>query len=652
MRRVPAALLALTVVPASLVLPVLTPAAPHAHAVTPHLGELSLGGVDAATLAHSSLSKASLAHRPVVLTAPLAVHTFGLVGVTWDKGTGAAGTAVSVRVREHGRWTPWTALSTQDELGPDDAESRATTRTGTDPLLTSDADGVQVRVDSPDGRAPRALRAELLDPGTSKADAFMTPKLPPSTAHAESALPPIISRAEWGADESLRGRTPTYNATVKVGVLHHTASTNSYDEAGAAEQLRAVYAYHTKSLGWSDIGYNFLVDKFGRLYEGRYGGIDKPVMGAHAGGFNTDTFGISALGNYDAVAPPQVMVDAITTLFAWKLGLSHRDPLGTASLTSAGGGTSRFAKGTTITVPTIIGHRDVGATACPGRYLYPFLDAIRQGARALEGDAIYDVSTSPSRVSVDATGATPDGTVSLTARTSTAESWHLAVTAADGSVVKAFDGTTAGPEPIAATWDRRTPAGALVPPGTYTLTLSGASAVGAVRPAVSTFTVALPVVATPDPAPTPDTEPLLKNPPTLAPVYTTAGDVAYRGRAWSTTCADFGSLHRCLAKITASYTVRDRTGKIVTKVGLIPSAWAYTATIAPDWDASRYSVPGPFTVGTTPWRTSCDVPAGPRLCRVEVYQAHWERAKVKNRIAYVQKSSWVLNRYVRLTVPK
>ena len=134
--------------------------------------------------------------------------------------------------------------------------------------------------------------------------------------------------------------------------------------------LRSIYAYHVKSRGWSDIGYNFLVDRFGRIWEGRYGGIDKAVVGAHTLGYNDYAFAMSAIGNFDVVQPPEVMLQAYGALFAWKLGLHGVNP---ASMSQQVGRT-KFA--------AINGHRDAGSTACPGRYLYAKLANIRAYAVA------------------------------------------------------------------------------------------------------------------------------------------------------------------------------------------------------------------------------------------------------------------------------
>ena len=169
---------------------------------------------------------------------------------------------------------------------------------------------------------------DLIDPGESRADASVGAGAPMSSAAAAAGQPPIFTRAEWGADESLRDGSPNYSSTIKAGFVHHTASANGYSAAEVPKILRGIYAYHTKSNGWSDIGYNFLVDRFGRLWEGRYGGISKPVIGAHTGGFNTDTFAVSAIGNYDKVAAPAAMTDAISRVLAWKLSLHYRNPVG------------------------------------------------------------------------------------------------------------------------------------------------------------------------------------------------------------------------------------------------------------------------------------------------------------------------------------
>ena len=152
-------------------------------------------------------------------------------------------------------------------------------------------------------------------------------------------------------------------------MVHHTAETNDYTKAEVPEIIRGIYDYHVNSHGWNDIGYNVLVDKWGRLWEGRAGGLDRAVIGAHALGVNDETTGISALGNYDEVAAPDAMTAGIERFLAWKLDRHGVDPTGTATINGE-------------QHPTIIGHRDVNQTICPGQYLADRLPEIRSGTKA------------------------------------------------------------------------------------------------------------------------------------------------------------------------------------------------------------------------------------------------------------------------------
>ena len=147
---------------------------------------------------------------------------------------------------------------------------------------------------------------------------------------------------------------------------------NDYTRAEVPGIIRSIYAYHTQSRGWSDIGYNYLVDRFGRIWEGRYGGIDRPVVGAHTLNYNDYAFAMSAIGNYDIHQPSSAMVQAYGALFAWKLSLHGVD----ASSTKQWVGSRYFQ--------AINGHRDAASTACPGRYLYAKIPQIRTLAAAAQ----------------------------------------------------------------------------------------------------------------------------------------------------------------------------------------------------------------------------------------------------------------------------
>lgn len=195
--------------------------------------------------------------------------------------------------------------------------------------------------------------------------------------------PRIVTRRGWGADEGLRERKFVYTKKVKAAFVHHTASGNGYRCAQVPSLIRGIYRYHVKSMGWRDIGYNFLVDKCGNIYEGRAGGVAKAVLGAHTLGFNTNSMGIAVVGSYGSKKPPAAATTAIARLAAWKLGLYGGNPKGKTYLKSGGG--NRYPKGRKVRLNVISGHRDGFATECPGRKLYRKLGSTRTTAARLQG---------------------------------------------------------------------------------------------------------------------------------------------------------------------------------------------------------------------------------------------------------------------------
>ncbi|HEY9367482.1 peptidoglycan recognition protein, partial [Streptomyces sp.] len=213
------------------------------------------------------------------------------------------------------------------------------------------------------------------------------PTAPPSTA----ARPAITSRAGWGADESMSPEAPTYlpGGKVKAVAVHHTAATNDYSCADSAAIVRGIYAYHVKPAsqggnGWKDIGYHFLVDKCGTIFEGRKGGVDMPVVGAHTYGFNSETTSVSMIGDYTSTALSTSQMISAARIAAWKLGQYGVDPAGTTTLTAGAAGGNYFSKtwaqGAQIPFSTIFGHRDGFNTQCPGGTAYGQLGTIRSWA--------------------------------------------------------------------------------------------------------------------------------------------------------------------------------------------------------------------------------------------------------------------------------
>jgi hypothetical protein len=206
----------------------------------------------------------------------------------------------------------------------------------------------------------------------------------PATHHA--VKPHILPRSVWlDGDTRHTQPPPRYDDKVIAVFVHHTDSPNGYDCADTPRIIRDVYAGQTGPRQWDDIGYNFLVDRCGTIYEGRAGGVDRPVTGAHTQGFNHRTAGIAAIGTFTAGVPvPRAMIDAIAALAAWKLGLADIDPRAKANLVSSNS-LSRYPAGVTAALPALAGHDDGYMTSCPGAALSARLPQIRQLAARLQG---------------------------------------------------------------------------------------------------------------------------------------------------------------------------------------------------------------------------------------------------------------------------
>jgi hypothetical protein len=256
--------------------------------------------------------------------------------------------------------------------------------------------------------------------------------------------------------------------------------------------MRNLYAYFTQSLNYADMGYNFLVDKYGTVYEGRsgcaVGAVDCdsatiPAQGAHTAGLNAETFGVSAIGNYDVLAPenPAAMVESIATLMAWKLAPYGLDPNATTSIMSTDtSGSSKFANGQLAVMQVITAHRDVGKTVCPGRYLYPYMSEIRTRATTLLTPVIQGVTVVPSLL--DTAAPNP---VNISAILPANADWLVDVkNATSGTSVYKATGTQIESGPLVYTWDRKDTKGDLVPMGRYAVTVS-ASLEGVALPAAT-----------------------------------------------------------------------------------------------------------------------------------------------------------------------
>jgi hypothetical protein len=304
---------------------------------------------------------ASAASAGRVVSARLATsRRFNLVGMRWR---GSAEPAIAIRVRRPGGgWSRWGSVDAHTDHNPDPG-AREQVAGASDPLWVGSADAVQYRMSE---RVP-GLRLHFVNvAGYAHA----------RVRAAQDPEPDFVSRSEWGAGQCPPREKPLYG-TVKAVIVHHTVSLNDYSPEEAPAIVLAICRYHRNSNGWNDIGYNALVDKYGVLYEGRAGGLDRAVVGAQAQGFNSETAGIASIADHTSVEATPETLNGLARYIRWKLGV-HLQPLsGKVTLTSAGGPESRYGAGAHVTVDRVLGHRDVGRTACPGNLLYPQLDQLR-----------------------------------------------------------------------------------------------------------------------------------------------------------------------------------------------------------------------------------------------------------------------------------
>jgi len=419
----------------------------HAHASGAHSGTEPGGSVDVPT------------GRLAALSPQTRTESFTLAAVSWLPDPEDEVTSVAVRVREGGSWSEWFELGVTASDEPD-------ARIGSEPVLAPGADGVQARVETVSGATPDDLRIELVQPAARAGDAGIVasaaaasrtaptadgdePPAPEDPAPEDPApedpapddpdapddgapdddVPParpkpgppldaiasgteirphIVTRAQWGADESL-ARDSSRSTTLKAMYVHHTVNANTYTAEQAPGIVRSILQYHAGTLGWPDVGYQFLVDRFGTIYEGRRGAIDELVVGAQAGGYNTDTIGVSAIGNFHPTSsdskkvkaqkqPPDAMVQSIIDVLAWQAHAWNVKPKTKVRLLTGGstGSGTRWRPGQlTDKLPRIRGHRDTNYTACPGSNLYDLLPYIRDEVAYARKMALATYGTVP-----------------------------------------------------------------------------------------------------------------------------------------------------------------------------------------------------------------------------------------------------------------
>ena len=341
-----------------------------------------------------------------------------MVAVTWQTGH------PQVRYRWHtpSGWTSW-------QVATDDSADSPQGSPGTEPLWRPPhADLIDVHVTG-------ASQPRLISLYDGK------PRSGPRTASAQTGraiLGTVHSRADWGADESIRRGRPSYAPGVAAVVVHHTANPNGYSRADVPAIIRADYAYHVQTRGWADIGYNLLVDSFGGIWEGRAGGLGRATVGAHAEGFNTGTLGVALIGDLTQTAPTEPAQRALAHVIAYAAATWHFDPVGSVALTS--GGSPRFSAGKVVTLHRVFGHQETGATSCPGS-LQGLLPTLRALAKVGLGPA-------PVISRVDVTGAPVHAPTPLVvdAQLTRAAGWSVTVTDANNAVVAQVKGSGTEPQ--------------------------------------------------------------------------------------------------------------------------------------------------------------------------------------------------------------
>jgi hypothetical protein len=389
----------------------------------------SLAGAPAA-LAGGAVRLEAAPHLARPFTHPVeAGHTFQLVGVHW-RGSGA------VRLQAfttHGAWTRWVALDRMQPVFTGPARRIRLRRTGR-------VHDVRVTfVTSPRIPAPR--------PGS------VVPML--------AVRPSIVTRAGWHANEAMRRAAPLYAPELKMVFVHHTDTATSAPCSESARIVRGIYAYHVRVNGWNDIGYNFLVDKCGTVFEGRYGGMTKPVIGAQTGGFNTGSSGIAVIGTYTSARPPHAAVQALERLIAWRLDVAHVNPTSRVEMTSAGN--PRYRAGRHVIMNAVSGHRDGYPTSCPGSALYALLPRIRAAARSIGLPKIWNPRHLPNLHRIAPDAALP---LLMRAKFSRVTPFTLTIRAPGGEVIARRRHTN---HHVRWTWNGRA---AVLPGGTYRWSIS------------------------------------------------------------------------------------------------------------------------------------------------------------------------------------
>ena len=488
---------------------------------------LALAAPAAAHAAEATIVSRDLPVGNARLPAAVRLHEpFSLVGLHW-RGAGR----VVFRTRSlSGRWSSWRTAAPEAEDLPDAADpervSRRSWRIG-NPYWTGPSDRIEYRLSG----AVSRLRAYFVSVSATAL---------PARTLSVAGSPALIPRAGWGADERLLRRPPAYAPAVRLALVHHTAGANDYRPEESAAIVRAIALYHVRGNGWNDIGYNFLVDRFGRVFEGRYGGVEANVVGAHAEGFNTGSIGVAVIGSYGSRALSRAAERALARLLAWRLDVAHVDPLAMLALPSRGN--ARFPAGAAVFLRTVSGHRDTGFTACPGEGVYRRLDAVARRAASAGLPKLYEPSVQ------GAIG----GAVRFSARLSKPLPWTVTVWNSAGAQVARGSGFGAS---VAWRWQS-----ASAPLDRYSWSIDAGRSVRPVRGELGSLPPPAPVLPPPlplPPEPAPPPEPLR---PLIAELGLSPGVVSPNGDGYSD---DAEIAYTLSVRSSVTAVVEDESGAVV-----------------------------------------------------------------------------------------
>ena len=326
-------------------------------------------------------------------------ESVAVIGATWEQNS-ADGVELQYRLKVDGRWGQWESSDPADAEAADDevdplvskqSPEQVAVRDGSDAIPVAGADAVSARLVGPTS-LPDDARLSIIEPTAAPGDAALveesmtgtvsfasvTPKaaaarqtLQQPTATVKKLRPPLRTRSVWRADEQNTSNSRAMTSVAGIAI-HHTAGTNNYTQSQVPAILRGIHSFHTIDRGWSDIGYNYLIDKWGGVWEGRRGSDKGTPQGAHTSGYNNQLVGVSVLGNYEKVEPSKEMLERVARVVAWKSKQFDVNPTGRVTVA----GKRQDA---------VVGHRDVGSTSCPGKFMYAKLPDIRQRAKVMMG---------------------------------------------------------------------------------------------------------------------------------------------------------------------------------------------------------------------------------------------------------------------------